>query len=395
MTRPMKSIVRIAGIVALVGVIAWVLRPHPVLVETATVTPGVLTATVTAEGKTRVKDLFVVAAPVDGELERIALKAGDMVSPSTILAQLWPVASRPLDPRSRAEANAAVVAARAAVQRAEAAEQEAIAAFTHAESASETSARLAKEGVVAPKDAEHAGHEVEIRRQAIQVSQSAVEQARAELVRAEAAAGTPNTGGARSVTAIRAPTGGRVLRVMRESAGPVAAGTPLLEIGNTGGLEIVADFLTTDAMAVQPGAAAAVRDWGGDQPLAARVREVEPGAFTKVSALGLEEQRVPVVLDLISDRPATLGNSFHVNVAIEVWKGTNVLTVPSTALFRVGDKWAVFVVRDGQAHLTQVTTGRSDDARTVVVQGVAAGDIVVVQPSDALTDGGRVQLIAR
>ncbi len=395
MKRPVRSIVAIVGAIAMVGAIAWVLRPHPVLVDTATVTRGVLTATVTAEGKTRVKDLFVVAAPVDGELERIVLKAGDLVAASTVVAQLRPVASRPLDARSRAEADAAVVAARAAVQRAEAVEQEAIAALTHAQSASETSARLANEGAVAPKDAEHAGHEVEVRRQAVQVSRSAVEQTRAELVRAQAAAGTSSNGDSRSTIAIRAPSSGRVLRVLRESAGPVAAGTPLLEIGNIGGLEIAADFLTTDAMAVRPGAAATIRDWGGSQPLAARVRQIDPGAFTKVSALGLEEQRVPIVLDLVSERPATLGNAFHVNVAIEVWRGTDVLTVPSTALFRVGDQWAVFVVRDGRAHLTPVVSGRADETRTVIEKGLNPGDDVVVQPSDTLSDGGRVQSLAR
>lgn len=395
MKRPGRSIIRIALAAVIIGGIAWVLRPHPILVDTATATRGSLVTTVTAEGKTRVKDLFVVAAPVDGELERIALKAGDIVSPLTVVAQLRPAASRPLDPRSRAEATAAVAAARAAVERAAAAEQEAVAALTHAESASQTSVRLAKEGVVAPKDAEHAGHEVEIRRQAVQVSRSAAEQSRAELARAEAAAATSAVSSSQTVTPIRAPGGGRVLRVLRESAGPVAAGTPLLEIGNTGGLEIVADFLTTDAMAVQPGAAAAIRDWGGNRVLAARVRQVDPGAFTKVSALGLEEQRVPIVLDLVEERPVTFGNAFHVNVDVEVWKGTNVLTIPSTALFRVGQDWAVFVIRNGRAHLAHVSVGRSDSTRTVIEQGLDAGDTIVVQPSDTLTDGVRVQLLDR
>jgi HlyD family secretion protein len=395
MKRPVTSLIRIAAVIAVAVGIAWMLRPHPILVETAPVTRGALETTVTAEGKTRVKNLFVVSAPVDGELARIVLKAGDEVSPSTVIAQIRPAASRPLDARNQAEAAAAVVAARAAVAQAEAAEREAVAALAHAQSAFETSTRLANEGVVAPKDAEHSGHEVEIRRQAVQVSRSAIEQARAELVRAEATAATWSKGGTGGLTDVRSPSGGQVLRVLRESAGPVAVGTPLVEIGNTNGLEIIADFLTTDAMAVNPGAPAAIRDWGGDQPLTARVRQIDPGAFTKVSALGLEEQRVPIVLDLVGERPPTFGNGFHVKVAIEVWKGTNVLTVPSTALFRVGDEWAVFVVRDGRAHLTRVTTGRSDDARTVVEQGLAAGDVVVVQPSDALTDGGRVQLLAR
>ena len=395
MKRLVRWVVRVAIAVVVVGAVAWMLRPRAVLVETAIAARGSLDTTVTAEGKTRVRSLFVVAAPVDGELERISLKAGNAVSPSTVIAQVRPAASRPLDPRSRAEAVAAVVAARAAVQRAEATEQEAVAALVHAESAAETSARLAKEGVVASKEAEHAGHEMDIRREAVRVSRAAVEQTRAELGRAEAAAGTSARPESREVTAVRSPAAGRVIRVLRESAGPVAAGTPLVEIGNTTGLEITADFLTTDAVAVRPGAPAKIRDWGGEEALAARVRQVDPGAFTKVSALGLEEQRVPVVLDLVSDRPATLGHDFHVNVAIVVWTGTDVLTIPSTALFRIGERWAAFVVRDGRARVTFVVVGRSDATRSVIEQGLNAGDEVVVQPSDALTDGGRVQRLAR
>ena len=390
MKRPSRLVVPVAAGVVLVVAVAWVLRPTPVLVEIATATRGPLVATVSAEGKTRVHDLFVVAAPVDGELDRVTLKAGDPVSMSVPVALIRPAASRPLDPRSRDEAVAAVAAARAAVQRAEAAEREAVAALGHAESSARTSGVLAKQGVVAPTEAEHAGHQVDIRRQAVQVSQSAVAQARAELIRAEAVVAAPTPAGQR-VTEVRAPVSGRVLRVIRESAGPVAAGAPLLEVGNTSGLEIAGDFLTTDAMAVQPGSSATITDWGGEQPLTARVRQIEPGAFTKISALGLEEQRVSVVLDLVGERPASFGNAFHVNVNIEVWKGTNVLTVPSTALFRVGSDWSVFVVRDGRAHLTRVTTGHSDGSRTVIEHGLTTGDNVVVQPSDGLRDGGRVR----
>jgi HlyD family secretion protein len=177
---------------------------------------------------------------------------------------------------------------------------------------------------------------------------------------------------------------------LRESAGPVVAGTPLLQLGNVDTVEVVADFLTADAMAVKPGAKASIHDWGGSDPLAARVQHVDPGAFTKVSALGLEEQRVPVVLDLVGADLPRFGNDFHVKVAVVVWTGDDVLTVPSTALFRSGDSWAVFVVRDGRARLTTVVTGRSNDARTVVEQGLAAGAEVINQPSDALRDGTRV-----
>jgi len=395
MKRPVTWIVRIAVAAVIAVGIGWIIRPRAIVVETAQVERGTLEATVTAEGRTRVKNLFVVAAPVDSELERIALKAGDTIAGSSVVAHIWPAAPRPLDVRSRAEALAAVSAARAAVERAEATEKEAVASLTHAESTSHTSTRLAKEGVVAPNEAEHAGHEVEIRRQAVKASGSALQEARASLVRAEAAVATSATNPTgRAVTEVRSPTAGRILRVLRESAGPVAAGTPLLDVGNVDVIEIAADFLTSDAMAVTPGAKATILDWGGSDPLSARVRQIDPGAFTKVSALGLEEQRVPIVLDLVSEPPSGFGNDFHVNVAIVVWTGRDVLTIPSTALFRTGKDWAVFVVRDGKAQLQRVIVSRSDDTRSVIERGLNAGDEIVTQPSDALRDGSRVAALA-
>ena len=395
MKRPVTWSIRIAVAVALVGGIAWALRPRPIVVETAKATRGVLDATVTAEGKTRVRDLFVVAAPVVGELERISFKAGDTVSPETVIARIWPVAPRPLDVRSRAEALAAVSAARAAIERAEATEKEAVGALAHAESQLATARTLSSSGAAAPKDSEHAGHEVEIRRQAVQASRAALNVARADLVRATAAAAVSTDQTGRTLTPVRSPASGRILRVLRESAGPVAAGTPLVQVGNVTVIEIVADFLTTDAMSVKPGAKAIIRDWGGSEALTARVRQIDPGAFTKVSALGLEEQRVPIVLDLVGERPPAFGNDFHVNVAIVVWAGHDVLTVPSTALFRMGESWAVFVVRDGRAQLRRVTVGKSDDTRSVVEKGLDAGEEVVIQPSDALQDGSRVATLTK
>lgn len=389
MKRRMTWSVRIVVTLALMGALAWALRPRPILVETAPVTRGSLDATVTAEGRTRVSDLFVVTAPVDGELERISFKAGETVSAATVLARLRPVAPRPLDVRSRAEALAAVAAARAAIERAQAAEKEAMGALTHAESQLTTARTLSSAGALPVKDFEHAGHEVEIRGRAVQASRAALDVARADLARAEAAAVSTGRSG-RTTTEVRSPVSGRILRVLRQSAGPVAAGTPLVELGNVETIEVVADFLTTDAVSVKPGAKATILDWGGSETLAARVRQVESGGFTKVSALGLEEQRVPIVLDLTSERPAALGNDFHVNVAIVVWTGRDVLTIPSTALFRIGESWAVFVVRDGRAHSQKVAVGRSDDTRTVIERGLQDGDEIVIQPSDALRDGSRV-----
>jgi HlyD family secretion protein len=178
--------------------------------------------------------------------------------------------------------------------------------------------------------------------------------------------------------------------VLHESAGPVVAGTPLLEIGNVDELEVTADLLTADAVQVTAGARAEIRSWGGPEPVRATVRRVDPAAFTKVSALGVEEQRVRTVLDVVEPQPVGPGHDFRVTVAIAVWTGNNVLRVPSTALFRRGNEWAVFVVRDGRAHITPVVIGRADDTRTVVERGLAEGDVVAVQPSDLLVDGARV-----
>ncbi|HET9830767.1 MAG TPA: HlyD family efflux transporter periplasmic adaptor subunit, partial [Vicinamibacterales bacterium] len=273
MASPTVRIVRIAIVVLLVGAAAvWMLRPRASIVEVAPVVRGEFEATVTAEGKTRVKDVFVVAAPVDGELERIALKNGDDIALSDVVAQIRPVAPRPLDVRTRAEAVAAVSSARAAVERAAATEKEAAAAVAHAETTFETTKRLAAQQVTAPIEADHAGHELEIRRQALDASRAALDVARAEFVRAQAAAATPANASAGTVTVVRSPVAGKVLRVFHESAGTVTAGTPLLEVGDTRNIEIVADFLTTDAMGVRLGAAAFVENWGDGPAIPAHVR---------------------------------------------------------------------------------------------------------------------------
>lgn len=388
-----KAVRRGFGAVTLLlvaGAVMWALRPAPAAVETTVATRGPLTASVIAEGRTQVKDLYLVAAPVDGDLERIAVEPGEVIGPGTSLARIWPVTPRPLDARSRAEGDAVVAAARASVTVAEAAEKEAAGALVHAESQLATTRSLVSGSAAARNDLEHATHEADIRREALAAARAAVGAARADLRRAEAVVATSVQRPGRSATVVLSPVSGRVLRVLRESAGPLGAGTPLVEIGDTTLVEVAADLLTADAMKVRPGAAATVRDWGGTAPIAATVRRVDPAAFTKVSALGLEEQRVPVVLDLIGTPPAGLGHDFRVTVSIAVWEGKDVLTVPSTALFRSADHWEVFAIRDGRARTVPVTPGLSDEMRTVIEQGLSEGDVIVIQPSDLLSDGVRV-----
>lgn len=377
------------GLVAL-GVLIWTLWPGPVLVQTVVVSRGPLAATVTAEGKTRVKHLYEVSAPVDGTLERLTVRPGDPVAPDTAVARIAPVAARPLDPRARAEADAAVAASRAAVSRAEAAEQEARAAAEHADSQHATARRMANAGAVPPLDVVHAGHEAEIRRRALEAAQAAARQARADLARASAVVTTAGGTPGRGAVAVRPSATGWVLRVVRESGGPIAAGTPLLEVGDVTQLEVVADLLSSDAAQVTPGTSATISGWGG-APIRTRVRRIDLAAFTKVSALGLEEQRVHVVLDLVDAPPPMLGHDYRVDVAIVIWASEDVLRAPSTALFREGDQWALYVVRGGRAYVATVDVGPSDGAWTVIERGLTSGDVVVTQPSDEVRDGVRVR----
>ena len=377
------------GVVALAG-LAWALRSPPVEVATAVVTRGKLVATANAEGRTRVKELYVVSAPVDGQLERVIVHPGDTIAADAKVAEISPSASRLLDPRSRAEATAAVSAAEATAARAEAAELEARAALEHAQSQLGTTRQLAEQGAAPRIELEHRGHEAEIRRQAAEGAAASARSARADLVRARAAL-APASVKPGQMMSVESPVAGRILRVLRESAGPVPAGTPLLEVGNTGSLEVHADLLSSDAAKVQAGAAATITGWGGTQAIRAQVRRVDPAAFTKVSALGLEEQRVHVVLDLVEAPPAGLGHDYRVDAAVVVWEGDNVLRVPSTSLFRAGDHWAVFVVRQGRARKTVVESGATDGTLTAVTGDVKEGDTVIVQPSDAISDGTRVR----
>ena len=389
-THLLRRFTWLAVLAAAIVATASALRPRPITVETVAVTRGPLTATVIGEGRTRVRNLFVVSAPVDGQLQRISLQPGDPVSADAVIARIQPIDPRPLDARSRAEAHAMVAVARAALERARATEQEASVSVEHAESERVRSEKLAQRGAVATAEAEHAGHQSGIRRHALEAAHAAVREARAELDRATAAIAPVTTPGDAPVP-VASPITGRVLRVLRESAGPVAAGTPLVEIGDVRCLEIRADLLSSDAASVREGATATITSWGGNKPLAARVRRVEPAAFTKISALGLEEQRVHVVLDLVDPLPAGLGHDFRVDLAIATWSTDSALRVPARSLFRAGERWAVFAVRDGRARELFVDIGESDGTLTVIARGLAEGDRVVAQPSDTVRDGTQVR----
>lgn len=366
----------LAAGLCLVAGIAWLAWPRALAVETDLVDRGPVARTLVDEGRTRIHDVFTVAAPVGGDLRRITLHAGDPVARGQVVATLGPADPGLLDARTAAAAEAAVAAARAGL-----ASAEADAGLARRDQS--RIVRLAAQGYAsgAALDAADAG---------LRAAQARVSARQAELRAAQAQAGRPALA-AREETLVRSPVQGRVLRLLQESGGVVAAGAPLLEIGDPRDIEVVADFLSQDATQVRAGAVAVLEGWGGERPIPARVLRVEPYARTRISALGVEEQRVSIVLRLAGDTAApVLGHGYKVDVRITLEEAANALRVPADALVRQGEGWAVYRVADGQARLTKVRTGIGDDRRRVVLDGLAEGDRVVLFPPATLRDGARI-----
>jgi HlyD family secretion protein len=375
-----------------VALIAWSFRPQPVPVDMATVQIGPLRVTIDEEGITRVRDRYVVSAPVAGRLERVELRPGDsVIAGDTVLAAFLPSTPPLLDTRTRAEAAARTKAAQAAREQARVALQRARddAAFSANElerqkQVSEfggiTGERLAAYELDArTKVAQTRGAEL-----AVQRSEYELEASRA-ILRQIAAPSASDSG----AMLLRPPIDGTVLRVHQESEAPVAAGTPLIEVGNPNQLEIVSDFLSTDAVKIQPGFPVLITGWGGGPAMRGRVRLVEPAGFTKVSALGVEEQRVNVVIDFddAQSDASKLGDGFRVEVSIIVWERGKVLKIPTSALFRDGDAWAVFAVRAGRAARTTVRIGQRSALDAEILSGLEQGTEVLVHPGDTVADG--------
>jgi HlyD family secretion protein len=379
----------------LTAAIAWSFWPQPELVDLETVTRGPFQVTVQDEAKTRVRDTYVVSAPVGGRLLRVPNYAGDeVIAGQTIVAQLEPSEPAFLDARARAQAEARVKAATAARALSAADLRQARAEVDNAASELKRVEALAPRGLVAQVELERAqmrqqkaGAALESARSALNVKQFELENAR--MLLADFTGVNPE---GLPFISLKAPVTGRVFRVLQKSESVVAAGTPILEIGNSGEIEIAADMLSTDAVKVHPGATAWITDWGGPKDLAARVRLIEPSGFTKFSALGVEEQRVKVVLDIVEPREvwAQLGDGFRVNVRISIWESDDEIRVPLGALFRRDQAWATFVARDGRALLTSVSIGQVNGRDAQVISGPKEGDRVVLHPSDRIRDGGRI-----
>jgi HlyD family secretion protein len=380
---------------ALIAALVWGFTPRPVPIDVGIVSRAPLRVTVEEEGRTRVIDRYVVSAPVAGYARRIEARVGDVVQQGQTLVELEPLRSVVLDPRSRAEAEARVAAARAAVH---AAEQNVRAAVADADIARKEFARrrtLAADGRIPLEErdrAEAAVQRTEATRRsaafAVDVAQYELEAAQTALEHsaARAAGETPEQ------VAVHAPISGRVLGIPRESEGVVAPGQALIEVGDPTALEVEIEVLSADAVRIRPDMVVEFTRWGGHDVLKGRVRTVEPTGFTKISALGVEEQRVLVIAD-ISSPPETwsrLGDGYRVEASFILWEGEDVLQVPASALFRQGDGWAVFGIAGGRAQVRAVIVGHNNGFAAEILDGLQDGEQVIVHPSDAVDDGVRV-----
>ena len=394
--RTRSKILLGVAVVSIAAIVAWMLRPQPVAVETAEVTRGAFEQTVSDDGRTRVRDRYVVSAPLAGRLDRIELKAGDAVEAGQVVAVLAPVAPAFLDARTVRELEERIGAAAAQLQRTVAEAQRAEAQLNQAKADRDRAARLATQGFVSETAREQAELAVRTAEKALEAAQFAAQAARHEAAQARAAltryrsdsAGQGKNGGRWEV---RSPVRGSVLKVVQESEGAVALGAPLVEIADPRSLEAVVDILTQESVMIRPGMPARIELGSGVAPLAAEVRRVEPAAFTKISALGVEEQRVNVVLDFAEplDRIQTVGDAFRVEAHIIVFRADDVVKVPVGALFRDANDWAVFVVSQGRAEKRAVKVARRNTLEAMV-DGLKPGERVVVYPSDALTAGARI-----
>lgn len=364
------------------------LRPSPLSVESARVTIGPMRVTVDDDGETRAHDRFVVAAPIPGRLLRVELEEGDAVTENAEVARIEPV---PLSQQQREEVLARIEAAEALKRQADARLAHAREDYEQAKRDLARAEGLAKEGVVSNEVLEQArtakttsGEEFEAAKFSALAAASEIKVVRSGLV------GMDASNSARRVISLRSPVAGHVLRVVEKSERVVPAGAPVLIIGDPNRIEVVTDVLTTDAVNVKPGAPVYLEGWGGDHPIRAKVRLIEPAGFTKISALGVEEKRVNVISDFV-DSPDGLSDGYRVDARIVTWEGQNVLKIPGSATFRVGETWSAFAIEGGRALQKAVQIGHRNQTEVEILQGLTAGQEVILHPSNELKDGIRVR----
>lgn len=383
--------------VLLAAGLAWLFRPQPVPVDLITVEHGAMRVTVDEDGETRIRDVFVVSAPVAGIKRRIAHKVGDPVTANdTIITSIVPTDPEFLDPRSEKQAQATFKAAEAALEFSKADVRRAEAEFAYAQSELGRARRLARSGNISESDLDRAEREMRTRQAALEEAQAQLGIREFELERARVALEPPSASreqreGCDCIN-VYSPVDGRILRILAESESVIPAGVQLAEIGDPGNLEIVVDLLSSDAVKVAPGQEVVIDDWGGDHPISGIVRRIEPYGFTKVSALGIEEQRVNVIVDIDTPREQwqSLGHGYRVGTRIILWQSNEILKIPLSALFRQGNDWAVFRVENGTAQTRIVETGRRNGIEAQILGGLEEGDQVVLHPSGRVGDGTKV-----
>jgi HlyD family secretion protein len=379
----------VLGVVVL-GIVGLGLLPEPVPVEVASVERGPLVVTVDEDGETRAHDRYVISAPVAGRLGRIELHEGDTVRSGQVVAQLG---SLPLSARERQEQLARIAAADALLR--EARERVRHAETDHAQARRERERveALLRDGLISSQEAEHARVMETTSENELQAARFHAQSAQADLEAARAArmALDGSRDGASTVIPVRSPVNGKVLRIADKSERVVAAGEPLVVVGDPAQMEIVIDLLSTEAVKVEPGMMVHLEGWGGDRVLRAKVRRVEPLAFTKVSALGVEEQRVNVIADFV-DPPGPLGDAFRVEARVVLWSREDVLKAPASALFRRGEGWSVFVVEGGRARRRDVAIDHRSALEAEITDGLRAGERVIRHPANDVEDGRRVRV---
>jgi HlyD family secretion protein len=377
----------VAVLVILLGVF-FLLRPKPVQVEVGQVTRGPMMVTVEEEGETRIHDHFIISSPVAGRLLRLHLDAGDRVRKGQTVARIVPA---PLEPRQRAELVAQLDAARASTREAEVEVERAHSEHEQALRDRTRSEQLGAQGIISREALEQAQTKETTARKLLDATHRRLDAARAQEAAANARLLEAERGGKEgTVVAVKSPLNGKVLRLLQQSERVVVPGTPLLDLGYSPQLEVVTDVLSTEAVKVHAGDPVLLEGWGGAKPIRARVRLVEPSGFTKISALGIEEQRVNVIIDFV-DPPGTLGDGYRVEARIIVWQAENVVKLPASALFRHGESWAVFTMQNGRARLREVRIGHRNPSEAEVLGGVAVGQPVILHPTNQIEEAVRVR----
>ena len=398
MTATAKRIVIWAAIIGIVVIaLALSFMPRAVAVDLVDVEPGPLVVTLDEEGETRVHDVYTLSAPVAGRVQRVDRHVGDPVTANeTVLAQIEPGDPSFLDPRSEAQARAAIQAAAAARELAAAAVKDAEAQYEFARSEYARMQELIVEGSVSRRDLDSAERDFKARRAGLDTARAAqqVRNYELELARAQLVSPLETQGSGRHCECIpiTSPVSGRILKIADRSERIVREGDMLMQIGDPRDLEIVVDYLSMDAVRIEAGQRVIIDNWGGAVPLEGRVRLVEPLGFLKVSALGIEEQRVNVIIDFADDEGwGRLGHGYQVESRVVLWDADEVLTVPLTALFRDGEKWALFVEEDGRARLRHVEVGQRNGVIAEIRHGLDAGERIVAHPSDRVVEGVRIR----